>query len=125
MCSVSFRPTLVQFSPPSVDLYTPSPTETLFRTHDSPVPTQTMLEFVGSIATAPMDCTASRSKTDLKVVPPFTDFQTPPLAEPTNTVSLPFSSTASTAATRPLMVADPMLRAGSPEMVAASNLTAC
>ena len=56
---------------------------------------------------------------------PFTDFQTPPLAEPTNTVSLPFSFTASTAATRPLIVADPILRAGSPEMVAASNLTVC
>src|SRR6266446_4899408 len=93
--------TFFQVLPPSVDLYTPSPTETLFRTHDSPVPTQTILEFVGSMATAPIDCTDSRSKTGLNVVPPFTDFQTPPLAEPTNTVSRPFSFTASTAATRP------------------------
>src|SRR5438552_15002665 len=103
----------------------PSPTETLLRSQDSPVPTQTISGFEGSIATAPIDCTSWRSKTDLNVVPPFTDFQTPPLAEPTNTVSLPFSFTASTAATRPLIVAEPTLRAGSPEMVAASNLTAC
>src|ERR1035438_200030 len=39
MCSLSFSPTLVQFSPPSVDLYTPSPTDTLFRTQASPVRT--------------------------------------------------------------------------------------
>jgi hypothetical protein len=61
----------------------------------------------------------------LKVVPPFTDFQTPPLAEPTMTVNRPFSSIASTAAIRPLMVADPMLRAGNPEIVAASNFADC
>src|SRR6516165_1164731 len=72
--------------------------ETLLRTHDSPVPTQTVFEFEGSIATAPMDCTSSRSKTGLKVVPPFTDFQTPPLAAPTKTVIRPLSSMASSAA---------------------------
>src|SRR6266704_2132549 len=33
--------------------------------------------------TAPIDCTGCRSKTGLNVVPPFTDFHTPPLAEPT------------------------------------------
>src|SRR5579863_4816875 len=63
MCSLSLGPTLVQFSPPSVDLYTPSPTETLFRTQPSPVPTQTVFVFVGSMATAPIDCTSSRSNT--------------------------------------------------------------
>src|SRR5256885_4464768 len=103
----------------------PSPTETLLRSQDSPVPTQTISGFEGSIATAPIDCTSWRSKTGLKVVPPFTDFQTPPLAEPTNIVSRPFRTTASRAAMRPLIVAEPMLRAGSPETVAASNLSGC
>src|ERR1700686_623881 len=125
MCSESFKPMLVQFSPPSVDLYMPSPIETLFLVHASPEPTQTILEFEGSMATDPIDCTDWRSNTGLKVVPPFTDFQTPPLAAPTNTVRRPFSLTAATAATRPLMVAEPMLRAGNPEIVAASNFTAC
>src|SRR5215475_6296707 len=118
MCSVSFSPTFDQFSPPSVDLYTPSPTDTLLRNQPSPVPTQTIFEFDGSMATAPMDCTSSRSNTGLYVVPPFTDFHTPPLAEPTKTVMRPLSSTASIAAIRPLMAAEPMLRAGNPEMVA-------
>src|ERR1700723_2829311 len=121
MCSLSWRPTLIQFSPPSIDLETTSPTETLLRTHDSPVPTQTFLGFEGSTATAPMDCTLSRSKTGLKVVPPFTDFQTPPLAAPAKTVMRPFSSMASIAAMRPLIVAEPILRADRPETVAASK----
>src|SRR4029077_4494664 len=103
----------------------PSPTETLFRVQASPVPTQIVLGFDGSMATAPIDCTAWRSNTGLNVVPPFTDFQTPPLADPTKTVRRPLSRTAATAAIRPLMVADPMLRAGRPEMVAESNLIAC
>src|SRR6266853_3378097 len=96
--------------------------ETLLRVQDSPVPTQTVFAFDGSIATAPMDCTLSRSNTDLYVVPPLTDFQTPPLAAPTKTVMRPSCSTASSAAMRPLMAAEPMFRAGSPETVAASNL---
>src|SRR5580704_6671240 len=41
MCSLSFNPTFVQFSPPSVYLYAPAPTETLLRIQDSPVPTHT------------------------------------------------------------------------------------
>src|SRR5271157_3203192 len=41
ICSESFSPMLVQFSPPSVDLNKPAPTETLFRIQDSPLPTQT------------------------------------------------------------------------------------
>src|SRR6202166_766409 len=121
MCSLSFRPTLLQFSPPSVDLYTPSPTETLFRVQASPEPTQTIFECEGSIATAPIDCTSSRSNTGLYVVPPFTDFHTPPLAAPTITVMRPFSSIASSAAMRPLIVAEPILRDGNPDTVAESK----
>src|SRR5215467_12349730 len=101
----------------------PSPTETLFLVQLSPVPTQTILWLEGSTVTAPMDCTSCLSKTGLKVVAPLMDFHTPPLAEPANTVTLPPSSTASIAATRPLMVAEPMLRAGNPEMVPESNFT--
>src|SRR3984957_18368290 len=98
-----------------------SPTETLLRSQASPVPTQTVFEFEGSIATAPIDCTSSRANTGLYVVPPLTDFQTPPLAAPTETVMRPSSSTAPPAAMRPLMVADPMFLAGNPDTVAASK----
>ena len=97
--------------------------ETLFLVQLSPVPTQTFLWFKGSIVTAPIDCAGSRSNTGLKVVAPLMDFHTPPLADPTNTVILPFSSTASMAAMRPPIVADPMLRAVSPEMVPESYFT--
>src|ERR1700730_10213818 len=121
MCSLSLRPMLVQFSPPSVDLYTPSPTETLLRVQASPLPTQTVFEFDGSTATAPIDCTSSRSNTGLNVLPPFTDFQTPPRAAPPNTVGRLSPPPASAAAPRPLMVAEPMFRAGKPETVAESK----
>src|SRR3954467_12455876 len=102
----------------------PSPTETEFRVHASPVPTQTVFGLEGSMVTAPIDCTLCLSKMGLKVVPPFTDFQTPPLAAPMYTVRRPFSWTAARAATRPLIVAEPMLRAPSPEMVLKSTLAA-
>src|SRR5205814_1168361 len=116
------RPECVHVSPPSVDLYMPSPIETLLRVHDSPVPTQTFFEFFGSIAIAPMDCTGCSSKTGRKVVPKSSDFQTPPLAAPTKIVVLPFGSwLAAIAETRPLMVAEPMLRAPRPEIVLEVN----
>src|SRR5438094_10316706 len=101
----------------------PSPTETLLRSQDSPVPTQAISGFEGSIATAPIDCTSWRSRTGLKVVPPFTDLQTPPLAEPTNIVSRPLRTTASNGAMRPLIGTEPMLRAGRPETGAAGNFS--
>src|SRR5947209_10289119 len=101
----------------------PSPTETLLRIQLSPVPTQTFLWLEGSTVTAPMDCTPCLSNTGVKVVPPLRDFHTPPLAEPANKVIFPFSSTASMALMRPLMVADPMFRILKPEMVAESNFT--
>ena len=69
----------------------PSPIETELRVHASPVPTQTFFGFFGSIAMAPIDCTGCLSKTGLNVVPPSTDFQTPPLAAPTKSVTLPSS----------------------------------
>src|SRR5690348_15442334 len=99
----------------------PSPIDTLLRTQLSPVPTHTFFGLLGSMATAPVDCTGWVSNTGLNVVPPFTDFQTPPLADAANTVSRPPSFRAVTAAIRPLICADPMLRGGRPETVPASN----
>src|SRR3954465_4352325 len=75
------------------------------------------------MAMAPIDCTGCLSKTGLKVVPPLTDFQTPPLAAPTYKVMRLPSCTASTAEMRPLIAAEPMLRAPRPEMVSESTLT--
>src|SRR4029077_1802541 len=100
----------------------PSPIETLLRVHDSPVPTQIFLEFFGSIAIAPIDWTGCSSKTGRKRVPPSSDFQIPPLAAPTKRVVLPEGSfTPVIAQMRPLIVADPILRAPRPEMVAELN----
>src|SRR2546425_5832285 len=98
--------------------------DVLLRVHASPVPTQTTRGFLGSMVTAPIDCTACRSNTGLNVVPPLTDFHTPPLAAPTYTVRRAPSCTAARAATRPLIAADPMLRAPRPEIVAESTFAA-
>src|SRR5712692_4899334 len=93
----------------------PSPTETELRIQASPVPTQTVFELDGPMATAPTDCAVCLSKTGLNRVPPSSDFHTPPDAAPTNTVVLPSLFRAATAETRPLMAAEPMLRAERPE----------
>src|SRR3989442_14203605 len=101
----------------------PSPMDTLFRVHASPVPPQIPFVLLGSMAVGPIDWTGCLSKIGLKVVPPLTDFHTPPLAAPTYTVSRCPSCTASSAATRPLIAAEPMLRAPRPEMVSESIFT--
>src|ERR1700733_13634755 len=104
----------------------PSPTETLLRVQDSPVPTQTFIGFEGSTAMAPIDCTGCSSNTGLNVVAPSVDFHTPPLAAPTKSVTLPDGSVyPASAEMRPLMAADPTLRAPSPEIVPASSTGAC
>src|ERR1700704_2200292 len=77
------------------------------------------------MAMAPIDCTGCLSNTGLYVVPPFTDFQTPPLAAPTYTVNRPSSLTAVTAAMRPLIAAEPIFREPKPEMVSESNTASC
>src|SRR2546422_9163429 len=102
----------------------PLPMEAEFRVQASPVPTQKIFSFDGSRAMAPMDCTGCLSNTGLKVVPPSSDFQTPPLAAPTNTMVFPFSFRAVTAAIRPLIVAEPMLRAPRPLTALESNRAA-
>src|SRR4029077_11521180 len=96
--------------------------ETLLRVHDSPVPTQTFFEFFGSSAIAPIDCAGCSSNTGRYRVPLSSDFQTPPLAAPTNSVILPDGSRGpGMAEMRPLIVAEPMLRAPRPEIVAELN----
>src|SRR5690242_21697368 len=103
----------------------PLPTETLLRAQVSPVPTQTLLWLLGSIVMAPIDCTGWSSNTGLKVVAPSVDFHTPPLAAPTKRFTLPDSSLKpASAAIRPLMAAEPMLRAPRPEMVPESTAAA-
>src|SRR6478736_6209956 len=103
----------------------PSPTETELRVQDSPVPTQTVFALFGSSASEPIDCTGCLSNTGLNVVPPSSDFHTPPEAAPTNSVVRPSSSwRAAIAAIRPLIVAEPILRAPRPDTVAESNLIA-
>src|ERR1700722_5104377 len=103
----------------------PSPIETLLRVHDSPVPTQIVFGSCGSMAIAPIDCDVCLSNTGFNVVPPFTDFQTPPLAAPIYTVKRPSSFTAVSAETRPLIAAEPILRAPSPEIESESNFASC
>src|SRR6201994_4458272 len=101
----------------------PSPIETELRVQPSPVPAQIVSLCDGSIAMAPIDCTSCLSNTDLNVVPPSVDFQTPPEAAPTYSSVLPsLPATASSAAMRPLIVAEPMLRMPRPEIVPESNV---
>src|SRR5262249_2190351 len=93
--------------------------DTLLRVHDSPVPTQTFFGFFGSSAMAPIDCTGCSSNIGRYRVPLSSDFQTPPLAAPTKSLILPDGSwTPAMHEMRPLIGADPMLRAPSPEMLA-------
>src|SRR2546427_4716324 len=94
----------------------PLPIDTLLRVQASPVPAQIVFGACGSMATAPMDCAASLSKTGLNVVPPFEDFQIPPLAAPTYTVSRPPSFTAAGRATPPIMVAGTLVVTPTPDM---------
>src|SRR5437868_3194664 len=83
MCCVSFRPMFRQDLPPSMDLYTPSPHETLLRGLASPVPTQTMSGLDGATATSPMEEVPWCSKTAAQVVPASVLFHTPPEAAAT------------------------------------------
>ena len=66
--------------------------------------------------------TGRSSNTGWYRVPLSSDFQTPPLAAPTKSVILPDGSRVpAIAEIRPLIVAEPMLRAPRPEMVAELN----
>src|SRR5262245_54301309 len=96
--------------------------DTLLRVHDSPVPTQPFFGFFGSSAMAPIDCTGCSSNIGRYRVPLSSDFQTPPLAAPTKSVILPDGSdTPAMQEMRPLIAADPMLRAPRPEILEELN----
>ena len=97
-----------QVSPPSTDLYTPSPHEELWRLFASPEPTQTMFGSDGAMAMSPIESAdASRSKVVVQVTPLFTLLNTPPDAVPTKIVDgLP--GTASMSSMRPPNEAGPM-----------------
>src|SRR5512135_781771 len=97
--------------------------ETELRVQASPVPTHTFRGSRGSTAMAPMDWTGSWSKTGRKVVPPSVDFHTPPLAAPAKRVVFPPSPWAAMAEMRPLIAAEPTLRAGRPDSTPSSSLT--
>src|SRR5436309_13457824 len=100
--------------------------DTLLRVHDSPVPTHTFFEFFESSAMAPIDCTGCSSNIGRNRVPLSSDFQTPPLAEPTKSVILPEGSRVpAMAEMRPLIAAEPMLRAPRPEIVDELNGACC
>ena len=69
-----------QVLPPSLDLYRPVPHDELRMLFASPVPTQTISEFDGETATAPMEPVRTESKTDVQVTPAFVDLNIPPVA---------------------------------------------
>src|SRR5207249_4326694 len=82
-----------------------------------PVFDEQPVQSIGAIA--PIDCTGCSSNTGRYRVPLSSDFQTPPLAAPIKSVTLPDGSRVpAIAEMRPLMVADPILRAPRPEIVA-------
>src|SRR5512147_821407 len=103
------RPVRFHVFPPSVVLKTPQPALELLKIFASPVPTHTTSGLLGSIARSPIEAVGIPSKTGSKVVPSFTDFHTPPVADPTQIVKfLPCGRTASTSVQRPLILVGPM-----------------
>src|SRR5437016_5461813 len=100
---------LVQFLPPSVLLYTPSPYDTEFRGFASPVPTHTIFGSDCDTATSPIDTVASWSNWCVKVVPWLVVFKSPPEAVATKYV-VGSDSTTAIAVMRPLMFAGPIAR---------------
>src|SRR5690348_13992455 len=109
-CSDCASPAKLQLAPPSVLRYTPFPIPTDCRGLPSPVPTQTRSGFAGETTTSPTDWVGASSKIGRHATPPLVDSQTPPDAAPTKMRVGSVGST-STAATRPLIPAGPMLRA--------------
>src|SRR5512143_3853229 len=71
ICPALGRPARVQVRPASVDLYIPSPGETLPRIGDSPVPTYTTLWSEGATAIAPIEpAVNAESDTANQLAPP-------------------------------------------------------
>src|SRR5262249_51776066 len=106
----SSRPMCFQVSPPSADLYTPSPHDELWRLFASPVPTQTRFGSEGAIAMSPIDkAVPSRSNTGVHVTPLLTLLNTPPDPVPTKMIDA-FPGSASTSSMRPPKEAGPIWR---------------
>src|SRR5215831_9328818 len=75
------RPTCCHVLPASVDLYTPSPNETLPRGHADPVPTNTTLGLDSETSMAPIVPTPiCPSVSGIHCAPPSVDLNTPPAA---------------------------------------------
>jgi hypothetical protein len=70
----------VQLLPPSSDLYTPSPHETLRQFQVSPAPSQTTAGLEGATATDPSDAVPPLLKIGSQVTPRLMLFQAPPVA---------------------------------------------
>ena len=83
MALLSFRPTLLQVAPESVDRYTPLPQLELLRSLASPLPSQTTFGSEAATATAPTAATASFSNTASKVPPLSAVFIRPPVPRAT------------------------------------------
>src|SRR6185503_2466392 len=96
------------------DLYTPSPYATTRFALFSPLPTQTMFGFFGSMVIAPIENDPSPSNTGVKDVPAFVVFHTPPAAAATYQIALSVGWTAMSA-TRPDVKAGPIERSLSPD----------
>ena len=75
-------PVWVQVSPPSVERYTPLPSETLLRMWASPVPAQTTCGSAGETARAPIESAGWSSKIGVQRTPPSRLRKTPPEAAP-------------------------------------------
>src|SRR5438105_10699198 len=85
----------------------PFPHSAELRSVGSPVPTQSISESLGAIATAPIDCTGCLSKTESKVTPLSPVLNKPPVESPTkNTAGLRGSIARSE--TRPPIAAGPI-----------------
>src|SRR5260370_8540819 len=97
------NPIFSQVSPPSSDLYAPSPQEELCRLLGSPVPTHTIDGSDGAIAMSPMVETLCLSNIGSHVVPLFVVFQTPPQAVPPYTMFGLLSTTAKSSMRPPIV----------------------
>ena len=80
MCSDSASPTRFHVFPASADLYRPSPKCALRWLWFSPVPSQSTLEFFGSISTQHRLCVLWSSNNGVNDAPRLTVFHSPPKA---------------------------------------------
>src|SRR5688572_11357591 len=109
MCSEFSSPMRFHVTPASVDLYTPSPKLTLRWLLFSPVPSQTMFEFLGSTVTTPSEYEPCLSKTGVNVLPRFSVFHRLP-ADAATYQTLGFFGSIATSEMRPDVSPGPIER---------------